>query len=314
MIVGPVGADPTITRAKVRAGRTGVWDADKVTNGTKGSTEVVDCAGDFATHLTVLAEGTALDDLAGYAAGRGLTFTHIVLGRGRSVSQPTLTLRGTCTTLGRVWTEAADALDALTAAGFGVARVKIEAALWNEGVPRSDAAARALPAGTYFENRVKLLLPPGFEGDGALAETVGPHRAQLSRNSRRVRPDGRQERFVTQRWRGAGADTAGERLEGLLATLRAAGHRIEAVQREFVVHDSDESLDAGWIDEGSGEDSGEGPRRTGARGKSAGTKGKSTGTRGQSAGTKGQSAGTRGRGTGTKGKSTGTTPGGRPHP
>ncbi|MFF7725889.1 hypothetical protein [Streptomyces sp. NPDC008001] len=34
-----------------------------------------------------------------------------------------------------------------------------------------------------------------------------------------------------------------------MAAVRVGGHTLVSEEREFVVHDSDESLDAGWIDE-----------------------------------------------------------------
>ncbi|WP_240809855.1 hypothetical protein [Actinomadura sp. WMMA1423] len=128
-----------------------------------------------------------------------------------------------------------------------MSRTKIEAAPWNEGVPASDAEADGL---CYFEHHIKLLLDPG-DDTAALAETVVPHGAHLSRNARRVRADGRSERFVTQRCHRVGARTAGQRLDTLTSVLRANGHDIASVEREFVVFDGNASLDDGWITEGA---------------------------------------------------------------
>ncbi|HEU5032390.1 MAG TPA: hypothetical protein VFV01_46250 [Spirillospora sp.] len=203
----------------------------------------MDFAGDFETHVTV--RPAAAQAVAGWAAGRGLKFVHIVLERGRVASQPMLTLR-TRGTLAGALAAAARTTARLRADGFDVARVKVEAAPWNAGVPADDADA--LGPAYYFEHHLKLLLERGFDA-GALAGAARPHAAHLSRNARRVRADGLQERFVTQRCRCVGSRTAARRLDALAGDLRARGHEIVAVEREFVVHDADESLDDGWIDE-----------------------------------------------------------------
>ncbi|RFU40518.1 hypothetical protein DZF91_16725 [Actinomadura logoneensis] len=202
--------------------------------------------GDFEIHLTVAASDASRAREA--AAARGLKLTLIELARGRTPTQPMLSLRrsGTGDT---VLAEAARTARDLRGDGLRVVRVKVEAAPWNDGVPRTDAEGDAL--GSYFEHHVKLLLAP--ESDpaalAALAALAVPHGAHVSRNVRRVRPDGRPERFVTQRCHRVGAPTAGARLDALVGALRAAGHEIAEVEREYVVHDDTPSLDDGWITE-----------------------------------------------------------------
>ncbi|MFB4301689.1 hypothetical protein [Actinomadura sp. NTSP31] len=203
----------------------------------------MDFSGDFETHLT--ARPAAAERLAGWAAARGLKFTHIVLARGRVASQPMLTLH-TRGTLDDALADAARTTADLRADGLEVVRAKVEAAPWNAGVPAGDAGA--LGPAYYFEHHLKLLLEPGFDA-GALAEAARPHAAHLSRNARRVRADGRQERFVTQRCRCVGSRTAERRLDVLAGDLRRRGHEILSVEREFVVHDGAPSLDDGWIEE-----------------------------------------------------------------
>lgn len=210
-----------------------------------GTIRNVDFAGDFETHVTVRGDARAVAD---WAAARGVKFVHIVLERGRVASQPMLTL--TCSgTLDDARAQAARTALDLRADGLAVSRVKIEAAPWNAGVPAADG--EAVDPARYFEHHVKLLLAPGT-GPGAapgLAEVVRPHAAHVSRNARRVRTDGRAERFVTQRCRRVGARTAGARLDALTGALRAHGFEIVEVEREFVVFDGDASLDDGWIEE-----------------------------------------------------------------
>lgn len=203
--------------------------------------------GPWECHLTVDSAGESVDALAAWAAYRGLSFVHIVLARGRTPSQPMLTLHGEGGPADRA--RATGALSsALAADGFRVLRVKTETAPWAEGVPRDDDEARRQPRTRYFEHHVKLLLPPDHDL-AALTALAVPHGAHLSWNARRVRPDGRQERFVTQRCHGVGGVTAARRLAALLGTLEDAALEVVEVEREFVVYDSALGLDDGWIGE-----------------------------------------------------------------
>ena len=93
---------------------------------------------------------------------------------------------------------------------------------------------------------MKLLLDTDIDL-GALAARVVPHGAHLSWNARRVHGGGRHERFVTQRCRGVADEDAGRALERLLAALD--GFDVLSVEREFVLYDSDESVDEGWLEE-----------------------------------------------------------------
>ncbi|MEU1312100.1 hypothetical protein ABZ419_24820 [Streptomyces cinnamoneus] len=202
-------------------------------------------SGDFEAHITVPAGDAQVAER--YAAACGAKFTHILLDRGRTPSQPMVTLRSS-----GALPDIREAVDGvvrgLQDAGAEVVRVKVEAVPWAVGVPESDEAAAALGESYYFEHHLKLLLPPGADL-AALARLVSAHTAHLSRNARRVRADGRAERFVTQRCRAVGRRTAGVRLDALMAAVEDGGHDIISAEREFVVHDSDGSLDAGWITE-----------------------------------------------------------------
>ncbi|MFF7725888.1 hypothetical protein [Streptomyces sp. NPDC008001] len=147
--------------------------------------------GDFEAHLTVRPTTNARDDqaLQRYATTHGMKFTDILLDRGRTPSQPLLTLRRSGT-LPQVREAVDDAARGLADAGFTVIRTKIEAAPWASGVPETDAQATALGARYYFEHHLKLLLTPDTDL-AALAGLATAHRAHLSRNARRVRTDGR---------------------------------------------------------------------------------------------------------------------------
>ncbi|HSA51022.1 MAG TPA: hypothetical protein VLH10_13080 [Yinghuangia sp.] len=203
--------------------------------------------GEFETHVTFRCAGAEIDALAAWGRTRGAGMTHIVLARGHTVSQPMLTLRAT-TTLNAARQTARDLVHAARAHGFHAVRVKVEAAPWHDGVPATDTEAAALGSDYYFEHHVKLLLEPGCD-TGQLAALAVRHTAHLSHNARRRRPDGHQERFVTQRCRRVGNVSAAGRLDVLVRELHRLGHHILSREREFVVFDDDRTLDHGWIDE-----------------------------------------------------------------
>ncbi|GGV32824.1 hypothetical protein GCM10010495_57070 [Kitasatospora herbaricolor] len=205
--------------------------------------------GEFEIHVTVRCEGRELQRLDRWAVDRGVKLTHIVLARGRTTSQPMLTLGGPGTLREQRRTARATAAE-LRDAGFEPIRVKIEATPWTSGVPATDAAAARLGPAFYFEHHLKVLLGPGT-GREDLAGVSGPHAAHVSWNARRTDRAGRQERFVTQRCHGVGLATAGERLARLVDAVSGAGFEIVSVEREFVVSDSDITVDDGWLDDAS---------------------------------------------------------------
>ncbi|PZG14268.1 hypothetical protein C1I95_22130 [Micromonospora craterilacus] len=209
-----------------------------------GKTFTNDVSGDFEVHVTV--HSGYAGELAGFAEEHGLKYTHVVLDRGQTSSQPMLTLTGSGS-LDQQRGAAERWAQKLRAAGIPVARVKIEAAPWCDGVPVTDLDAARQPSDRYFEHHVKLLLPAGVSTLVAVTEVAERHEARLSRNARRVRDDGRRERFVTQRCHRVGRTTARARLDELVAALRDAGQEIVAVEQEYVVSDDRIELDEGWL-------------------------------------------------------------------
>lgn len=199
--------------------------------------------GAFEAHLTVRAADAG--PLERYAAAHGLEFVRIVLDRGRVTDQPMLTVRASGT-FAAVRDSIVAVAARLDAAGLPVVRVKIEATPTTAGVPATDAQAVALGSGYYFEHHIKLLLSAGADLS-RLAELAIAHAAHLSVNARRTRGDGRTERFLTHRCRLVGDATAAARYSELLSALRAADYEILSAEREFVVLDTDETIDAGWI-------------------------------------------------------------------
>jgi hypothetical protein len=195
----------------------------------------------YETHLTVRCDSAAESKrLRDWAAAAGLKLTEIELARGRMRSQPMLTLRD-AESYAAARAEAEGVAARLRADGFVPVRVKTESAPWAPEVPGEPCAGER-----YFEHHVKLRLAADT-GLDALAARVVPHGAHLSWNARRVVGGGRHERFVTQRCRGVDAEGAGRALDALLAEL--AGLDVVDVEREFVLYDSDLSVDDGWIED-----------------------------------------------------------------
>ncbi|GLW69189.1 hypothetical protein Kpho02_14880 [Kitasatospora phosalacinea] len=207
-------------------------------------------SGPYETHLT-LAPAEA-DALAAWAAAHGLEFTHILLARGRHPSQPMLSWRAEGTLAAQHRRAAAESAR-LRGAGFTPVRVKIEAAPWTPGVPRTDAEAERADPAHYFEHHVKVRLSPGTPRE-ALARAARGHHAHVSWNARRTEPGGHRHYFVTQRCHRVGLTTATARLTRLATTLTTAGFPPLKAEREYVVHDSALALDAGWLDGGPAED------------------------------------------------------------
>jgi hypothetical protein len=216
-------------------------------------------AGEFETHLTVRAyRPDAVASLGRWAASHGLVLTPGVLDRGRTPARPTLTLRGTGSLDDQ--RRAGDrCAEQLAEAGFTVVRTKLEAATWNEGVPRTDAEAAAFPAHCHFVHRVKLRLPIPYDTK-RLTRVVEGHTAHLSRNARRVLAGGVQERSVTQRARGVGRPTARARLDALLDSLTESDFRPVDIEEGFVLDDDNPAINGGWVEE-SAEHSAEPPER-----------------------------------------------------
>lgn len=183
--------------------------------------------------------------LADWAAAHALRYSRIVLDRGATPDQPMLTFTGSGTLDGMRRT-VRTLTDAMCSAGFSVVRVKIEASPRNAQIPQSTQEAESLSAAYYFEHHIKLLLS-SHDDLGLIRTLAEPHSAHVSRNARRSVGDRGHERFVTQRCRGVGLVEAGRQLEGLRKDLNTNGFTIIEVEQEFVVHDDQPALDAGWI-------------------------------------------------------------------
>jgi len=201
--------------------------------------------GKFETHITVNLRATSeWGRFHSWCIARGLKCVDIALEQGLTPAQPMLT-RYSTGTLQSELQEADELRRVCEAAGFAVVRVKLEVSPWNEDVPRDEVEA-SVTVERYFEHHIKLLLLAETE-HGALKRVVLPHGAHLSRNARRIRDDGQQERFVTQRCYGVGSDEAQACFEELLQTLKTSYYTVIETEQEYVVFDSNSALDYGWL-------------------------------------------------------------------
>lgn len=202
----------------------------------------------FEIHLTLDVAHAAdrAADLARLASERGLGLLQIELPRGAAPVQPMLGWRRDGA-LADCMADIGDVERALAVLGIRTVRAKIEAAPWNVGVPQ---AGECCPPGTYFESHLKLLLDDDHSVAVA-ADIAIAHGGHVSRNARRMREDGRQERFVTLRSTENGLPGIQAQTQALHIALSGRGIAILDAEIEFVVHDSHRALDAGWL---SGED------------------------------------------------------------
>lgn len=199
----------------------------------------------FESHITVHAETSeALLRFKSACAEIGVKCLYIELDSGAHTFQPMIgaTHRGDFASVRR---EAFELEATLTRRGFAATRVKIEAFIENEGVPKTDAEAKAMGGGTYFEFHALVTLPSS-EVPAALRSVCAAHGGHLSRNALKRDPDGRNSRFVTLRVAGVGSTRADSIFGNFLTALREAGFELSKIRREFVVFDSNLELDAGW--------------------------------------------------------------------
>ena len=203
--------------------------------------------GEFETHLTIASPECASQiALTTWAREHGMKFLQIELADGLTPIQPMLSWRGTGSRTSQM-VRIQSVSDELAKAGFRVTRSKLEASPRNDDIPENDTDVEHA-AMRYFEHHVKLLL--SYEDISRLQQIAQRHEAHLSRNAFVQREDSLSERFVTQRcWR-VGRKTAQRRLDLLLSELQQAALTVIESEAEYVVYDSNLSLDAGWITEG----------------------------------------------------------------
>jgi hypothetical protein len=202
--------------------------------------------GDFETHISVQIDAPIdRDRLQRWCVDRNLKFLHIMLDRGEHKSQPMLTRRGRGD-FDEQLQIANNLAEALGGEGFAVTRIKLEAAPGNHDVPSTDEDALTYHPNRYFEHHIKLAIASTIDLL-PLTELTHSHWAHLSRNALQIRDDGCQERFVTQRCMNVGRIEAENRLQMLVKTIESLGYHPIDLEAEFVVYDSNLTLDRGWL-------------------------------------------------------------------
>ncbi len=132
--------------------------------------------------------------------------------------------------------------------GFGVSRVKLEAAPSNENLPATCAELMEHSAENYFEHHLKLSLPTDLAGKlETLLQICETHHAHLSRNAFKQNIEGFMERFVTVRHYGLGKAEAIEALNALKMAITVEGLQILKTITEYCVYDDHVALDANWL-------------------------------------------------------------------
>lgn len=204
----------------------------------------------YETHLTLaVASCDAFTSIRAWAEAQEMKWTHILLDRGLVASQPMVTFWGNQSVAAQ-HQRAASVAHGIKDLGGAVVRVKIEAALDNDDVPQTDADAVA-GLTNYFEHHVKVLL--SRQSDlGVLSRCAVENDARLSQNTLRRREDGCFERFVTQRIYGRGRIFAKDKLHRLLAQLSESAFQTVEIEAEYVVFDSNISVDSGWLEPTAG--------------------------------------------------------------
>lgn len=201
--------------------------------------------GPYEAHVTISARSEdELQRFRAFCATARVKCILIELGQGEVRFQP-MTASYHRGSLKQVKEQVQTFARSLTAEGFAVTRLKIEALGSNPDIPNDDATARAQPA-NYFEFHVKVTLPAEDAEVEALRARCEQHGAHLSRNARKVRADGASERFVTLRVRGLGRTNAEARFSAVLRDLAETGYPLSYPLREYTVYDSNHALDRGW--------------------------------------------------------------------
>jgi len=200
--------------------------------------------GRYELHLSVGAAPDQIPSFVALCADEGAKAVVIELAQGQSAYQPMLCkyVKGSDIALSEV-----RRLSALLREHYALLRVKIEAALDNHGIPSSDREAQGLPEDCYFEHHVKVFLPQSFDLD-TLRLQVRECQGHLSHNALKRGDDGRQVRFITQRYARVSDANAKAGLDRLLRLLAELGLPLCDMIREYNIYDSEIGLDAGWME------------------------------------------------------------------
>lgn len=130
--------------------------------------------------------------------------------------------------------------------GFKVTRVKIEALVNNLNVPSTDEEAQKFPK-NYFEFHVLATLKTEEEKD-KLKALCKNHNAHLSQNAFKQSLLGLNQHFITMRVYNIGKIGAKLEFSKLVNELKKENFNLSNKLQEYIVYDSNTSIDQGWIE------------------------------------------------------------------
>lgn len=191
------------------------------------------------THLTLALPLGTEPELRAWAALHGVKALCIELGRGVAPRQVMLTLHGSASVEEALQRARVLASETLLLHGARPRRIKVEATWNNTRLPEHAPA--------YLEHHVRVATHD-LEALERIAASRGAH---LSRNAYKVFPDGRQERFLTQRFGPTDDAALSEAFDALMMALVDARLPVTKVERERVLFDDNMALDEGWLEETS---------------------------------------------------------------
>jgi hypothetical protein len=133
---------------------------------------------------------------------------------------------------------------------FDLLRIKLESLAINDGIPQSDEEALAIPGDTYFEYHIKLK-------DVEINESNDQNLKNLSKRltdelnikvpfSCNNLPD--YQRFLNARTYKLGFKNSSALVDKITHAIKEHGYVIDRVVSEFIVYDTNKSLDRGWLE------------------------------------------------------------------
>jgi hypothetical protein len=202
--------------------------------------------GTFESHVTVRAESPErVKRFRDLCRANNLKCILIELAQGLYHSQPMTTTHHQGS-LENAIAEARAIAQYLGSNGFEVTRVKVEADPTTSGVPRTEEEASRLAAANYFEFHLLVTLARPSELP-ALSVLCAEYNAHLSMNTFKQSAVEETERFVTMRLKGMGGVRASKLFDNLAGAIERAGYRTSRRVQEYVVYDTNLTLDDGWM-------------------------------------------------------------------
>ncbi len=149
-------------------------------------------------------------------------------------------------TLAQVKTQIFNQSKKLEEADFKVIRIKIEAMVRNQDIPITDQEVKQHSSDNYFEFHIKAILSEHNNLDD-LRQLCEQHSAHLSTNAFQKLSEQKHSRFITLRFYQLGFQSALNRFNNLITSLKEQKIIMAQHQLEYTVFDSNLQLDSGWM-------------------------------------------------------------------